>query len=45
MKVIKHEWALPRVFGSGSNRVGVFPGEWEQQQVVLGYSAFFFANL
>ena len=38
-------WALPRVFGSGSSRAGVFPGKCEQQCVVLACNAlscFFF---
>ena len=27
MTVLKHVWVLPGVFGSGSDSVGVFPGE------------------
>ena len=35
-------WALPRVFGSSSSRAGMFPGELEQQWVLLSWSALFF---
>ena len=35
LTVSKQMWALPGAFGSGSSKVGMFPGEWEQQQVVL----------
>ena len=43
--VIRHVWALPGTFGSGSGRVDVLPGESEQQCMVLGFSALFFDNL
>ncbi len=32
-------WVLPRAFGSGSSRAGVFPGVREHQQVVFSHSA------
>ena len=32
-------WVLPRAFGSGSSRAGVFPGMQEYQQVVFGHNA------
>ena len=43
--VVRYVSALPRAFGSGSSRVGVFPGEWEQQQVVISCNALFFEDL
>ena len=39
--VIRHVSELLAASGSGSCRAGVFPGESEQQQVVLICSAFF----
>ena len=32
-------WVLPRAFGTGSSRAGLFPGVREHQQVVFGHSA------
>ena len=45
MTVIRQALVTPRVFDSGSSRSDVFPGGWEQQRVLIGYSALFFAYL
>ena len=43
--LIKQVWVLLRAFCSGRSRLGVFPGELEQQRAVLSCSALFFADL
>ena len=38
-RTVSSLWALSRAFGSGSSRMGMLPGEQEQQHVVFCHNA------